>query len=76
MLLIGGVVVQQPWTEAAPPATPEVYGAPRLVVDQPVIDEGYNKLNVPVRTTFHLTNVGDQPLEILDEPQVKLIEGC
>lgn len=56
--------------------TPQVSGAPRLEVDQDVVDEGYIKLNTPIRTTFRLRNVGDQPLHILDEPAVKLVEGC
>jgi hypothetical protein len=51
-------------------------GAPRLGVDQTVIDEGYVKFNVPVRTVFELSNVGDQPLTILGEPTVQLVEGC
>ena len=56
--------------------TPEVVGAPRLAVDQEVIDEGYVKLDTPLRTTFRLRNVGDQPLHILGEPAVELVEGC
>ncbi len=56
--------------------TPEVVGAPRLAVDQEVIDEGYVKLNNTIRTTFRLRNVGDQPLHILGEPAVELVEGC
>lgn len=56
--------------------TPEVSGAPRLAVDQDVIDEGYIRLNNTIRTTFRLRNAGDQPLYILGEPQVELVEGC
>jgi hypothetical protein len=56
--------------------TPEVSGAPRLAVDRDVIDEGYIKLNNTVRTTFRLRNVGDEPLHILGEPAVELVEGC
>jgi hypothetical protein len=40
------------------------------------VDEGYVRFNVPVRTTFRLSNVGDQPLQILGQPQVELVEGC
>jgi hypothetical protein len=54
---------------------PEVEGAPKLAVDQTVVDEGYVKFNVPVRTTFRLSNVGDQPLKIEAAP-VELVEGC
>ena len=56
--------------------TPEVTGAPRLAVDKEVIDEGYIRLDNTIRTTFRLRNVGDQPLHILGEPAVELVEGC
>ena len=39
------------------------------------VDEGYLQYDVQVRTAFRLSNVGDQPLEILGAP-VKLVEGC
>ncbi len=51
-------------------------GTPKLVVDQTVIDEGYQKLDTPVRTSFTLRNEGDATLQIQGEPQVKLVEGC
>jgi len=51
-------------------------GRPELVVDQTVIDEGYVKLNTPVRTSFSIRNEGDGPLRVLGEPQVQLVEGC
>lgn len=51
-------------------------GTPKLVVDQTVIDEGYVKLNTPVRTSFTLHNEGDGPLQVLGQPQVQLVEGC
>jgi hypothetical protein len=70
------VVVVQPWSGDEPQVTPQVTGAPRLMVDQPIVDEGYVKYNVPIRTTFRLSNVGDQPLKILQTPQVQLVEGC
>jgi len=69
-------------TTTAPPAAPvepqvsEVSGAPRLAVDQTEIDEGYVIIGSPVRTTFRLSNVGDQPLKLLGEPEVELELGC
>jgi hypothetical protein len=74
VLIVGGVVV---WTSSSPgnPVTPQVEGAPKLAVDQAVVDEGYVQYNVPVRTTFRLSNVGDQPLKIQAAP-VELVEGC
>jgi hypothetical protein len=76
LLIVGGLMMVWTPAETSSVVTPEVTGAPRLVIDQPVVDEGYLKFNTPVRTTFRLRNVGDQPLHILGEPQVELVEGC
>jgi hypothetical protein len=77
LLVVGsGLLLWRPTSPAQPAAAPEVSGGPKLKVDQAVIDEGDVKLDTPVRTTFRLSNVGDQPLTILGEPQVELIEGC
>lgn len=79
LLVIGGLSLL--WASSDDGAvtldvTPEVSGAPRLAVDRDVIDEGYIKLNNTVRTTFRLRNVGDEPLRIIGEPVVELVEGC
>lgn len=76
VLVVGVLAVAQPWSGDEPQVTPLVVGSPRLTVDQTTIDEGYIKYDVPIRTTFRLSNVGDQPLKILDTPQVLLVEGC
>lgn len=70
------LLVARPGSGGEPQVTPQVAGSPRLMVEQAVIDEGYVRYNVPVRTTFRLSNVGDQPLQILETPQVRLVEGC
>ena len=51
-------------------------GAPKLVVEETVVDEGYVELNTSVRTSFTLRNEGDGLLRVLGEPQVQLVEGC
>jgi hypothetical protein len=71
VLVAGSLVVLL----TSPGATSET-GSPKVVVEQPVIDEGYQKLNDPIRTSFTLHNEGDAPLQILDEPLVELVEGC
>ncbi|GAB4453105.1 MAG: hypothetical protein Kow0031_35420 [Anaerolineae bacterium] len=53
-----------------------VAGTPKVVVDQPVIDEGYQTFNTQVRTAFTIRNSGDGVLRILEQPQVELVEGC
>lgn len=51
-------------------------GTPKVVVNQTTIDEGYQKRNKTIRTSFTLRNEGDATLRILGEPKVELIEGC
>ena len=77
LILIGGGLGIV-WLSADTPsaAVPLTTGGPRLAVDQTEINEGYVKLDIPVRTTFRLKNVGGQPLHILGQPAVELIEGC
>jgi hypothetical protein len=76
LLIIGGVWLAWPNNNIDPSFEPEVTGAPRLVVDQTTIDEGDVKVNTQIRTAYRLQNVGDQPLKILGEPAVELVEGC
>jgi hypothetical protein len=33
-------------------------------------------LDVPVKATFRLSNVGDRPLSILNQPVVEVKQGC
>ena len=70
------LAMAKPWSADQPQATPQVVGSPRLTVDQTTIDAGYVKYDVPIRTAFRLSNVGDQPLKIVDTPQVRLVQGC
>jgi hypothetical protein len=74
LVVAGGAVVAMSSKPSAE-TLPQGAGEPKLTVDQTLVDEGYVKFNVPVRSTFHLSNVGDQPLKILDAP-VELVEGC
>lgn len=58
------------------PYTAEVSGQPSAAVDQAFFDYGDVRVNTPVETVFRVKNVGDQPLTILGEPRVELVEGC
>ena len=40
------------------------------------IDFGKVPLDIPVKATFKLSNVGDQPLQILGQPIVEVKQGC
>jgi hypothetical protein len=58
------------------PFEPEVTGAPRAEFDLTSIDHGSLRFEQPVESVFRVRNVGDQPLMILGEPRVELVEGC
>ncbi len=76
LIILGGVWLAWPNNQVDPNFEPEVIGAPRLVVEQTTIDAGDVKVNTQIRTAFRLQNVGDEPLQILGEPAVELVEGC
>lgn len=77
LLVVAVLSSQNGGTGSAPAAfTPTYTGGPRVEVAQEVFDYGAVKLNTPVETVFRVRNVGDAPLEILGEPQVRLVEGC
>jgi len=59
-----------------PTPKPQVTGAPHLAVAQTMIDEGEVKLGKTIQSAFRLQNVGDQALQIEDDPQVEVVEGC
>ena len=54
----------------------EVTGQPRLKVDRETIDLGDLRLGQTVDASFLLTNVGDQPLQLAEEPYIEVVEGC
>jgi hypothetical protein len=58
------------------PYAPEVTGGPSGVVNQNYFDYGDVKGGTWIETTFKIKNVGDQPLNVLNEPYVELVEGC
>lgn len=86
LLVIGAAVIlsqsnkdkasQSGSTRFDPNFKPEVTGAPRVMVPQDSFDYGDVKLGSTITTTFDVRNTGDQPLVILGEPQVELVEGC
>lgn len=58
------------------PFEAQVTGAPRAEVDTLRIDHGDVVVDTPVESVFTVRNVGDQPLVVLGEPRVELMEGC
>jgi len=57
-------------------ATITVHGAASLKTDQEQTDLGNQTLGNTVQVSFHLTNVGDQPLRFSEQPYVEVVEGC
>ncbi len=49
---------------------------PRLAADRDLIDFGPVPFGQIVRASFHVRNVGDQPLQLAGSPEVVAIEGC
>ena len=76
VLILGGLGIGWMSSSTRPAVTPVVNGSPRLVVDRTLVDEGYVKLNTTIRSQFRFSNAGDQPLQVLEEPRVELVEGC
>lgn len=66
------------YTSAAKLPRPANAGAvgPRLQVDQELLDLGNRKLNVPIRASFNVKNVGDDTLNLVVPQVVTALEGC
>lgn len=77
LLITGGVFIAKNVIANRPdPSLVEVSGQPSLKVDQELIDYGDVKLNTNLTFALQLTNVGDQPLKISEDPYVEVKEGC
>ncbi|MBZ0275723.1 MAG: DUF1573 domain-containing protein [Anaerolineae bacterium] len=76
VVLLGLLALAAANQKPAEPFTPEIVGEPRAKLDQTELDYGDVKFNTTITSEFVVQNVGDQPLQILGEPAVELIEGC
>lgn len=63
-------------SQPEPKAAIEVKGSPSLKVDKENVDLGQVKLGNTVDVAFTLTNVGDQPLKLSEQPYIEVVEGC
>jgi hypothetical protein len=59
-----------------PKVTVDVSGKPNLVVDKSVIDFGDVQYEKPVTAVFTVSNTGDQPLQLLQQPRLEVLQGC
>jgi len=77
LLIISGIFLAKSISgNQTDPSLIEVSGQPSLKVDQERIDYGDVKLNTNLQFKLELTNVGDQPLRISENPYVQVVEGC
>lgn len=77
VIVIGVVLLSNLGRGASGTGSPaQVSGRPKLAVDREQIDFGKVPLDVPVKATFKLSNVGDQPLQIVSQPVVEVKQGC
>jgi hypothetical protein len=74
LMVIGGAFILV--GRGAEAVEPKVTGAPAIEVEQTYFDLGDMRFNQIARVTYEVTNVGDQPLEILEYPNVQVVEGC
>jgi hypothetical protein len=83
-LIIAGAVVlgrgaasgQASPAPAGGEATVPQASGPRLAVDRETIDFGPVKMDTPVTAAFKVRNTGNEPLQVLGEPRVRVLEGC
>jgi hypothetical protein len=77
VIIIGVVLWANAGRAASGSSSPaQVTGKPSLAVDREQIDFGKVLLDIPVKATFKLSNVGDQPLQIVGQPVVEVKQGC
>lgn len=53
-----------------------VNGQPHVAVDKSVVDFGDVHFDKPVTATFTVSNSGDQPLKLVQPPQLEVLQGC
>ncbi len=76
LVIFGVVVLTRPAGGTASPSSPQGAVGPELTVDRELIDFGEVPVEKVVKATFLLQNTGGEPLNILNQPQVRVVEGC
>lgn len=75
-IVAGLALVWRPGSRETTGAPAQLADGPRLAVDKEEIDFGPVPINKAVKAAFRLTNIGDQPLQVLGEPRIEVREGC
>jgi hypothetical protein len=78
LIVVGVTVLARPASgmRAATAAGRAVGAGPRVAVDREKLDFGKVKMNTPVTAAFKVKNVGSTPLQIVGQPQVRVVQGC
>ena len=76
VIVVGIILFQANTASSQTNAAIQVKGAPRISLVQDTFDYGDVRLGTTVQTVFRVRNVGDQPLVILNQPRVQVVEGC
>lgn len=76
LIIFGVAVLFRPGGGTASPSSPQGAVGPELTVDRELIDFGEVPVEKIVKATFLLQNTGGEPLNILNQPQVRVVEGC
>jgi hypothetical protein len=76
IILLGGALLVIRSNSVGNMVAPKVTGAPAIEVEQSYFNLGDIRFNTMARVIYMITNVGDQPLKILERPQVQVLEGC
>jgi hypothetical protein len=77
LIVLGLILMRKPGAPAGASDIPILAtNMPRLAVDQKTTDFGKVPLDIPVKATFKLSNIGDRPLQILSQPIVEVKQGC
>lgn len=76
IVAVVGMVLAAVILTPKPVYVPEFTGGAKVVVDKSLIDFGDVKYEQPVLAEFTVKNVGDEPLNILDEPYLEVKVGC
>jgi len=74
VVVIGAVLVISQSNQSGVAIT--VNGKPNVSVDKSVIDFGDVHFGNPVTAIFTVSNSGDQPLKLLQPPQLEVLQGC
>jgi hypothetical protein len=78
LVSILGILVASACSAPAPASTPPASGTASggLVAQQASVDLGQVPFGVQAEGRFDLTNTSDQPVKLLAQPEVKMLEGC